>query len=639
MRKKFFLVLAVFLAANGLALRLAGEESSSEQWFLVTLAEKPVGYVHETTERRTAGPEPALISTTEMKMVLNRLGSQIELCILSEIEETEEGMLRRTRYQLLASLMASRSEAFIKENAIEVRSEAGGKIYTRTISYSGALLGPEGIRRLSAEHLKNPGDRIEFQTYAPELSSVTQVSRIVLSRETIEVRSEQVPVLKIEEKIETASIVGTVWLDRDYQVVRQEMSTPFGPVQVVLSDEVQALKAAAGETLPEEMYKRSIVRVNVRLPKARSIEYLKVRLIHQSPNLGWPEMNSPYQRILDKTRESLTLEIRRSHPEKPAALPALKTDSNREFLEPNAYIQSDDPEAQSLARAIVGEERDVFKAALMLERWVAENMKFDLGIVLAPSSEILKNRRGTCMGYAMLLATLARAAGIPSRVSIGYAYALGMFGGHAWTEVLVGDEWITLDAALISRGSADAARICLLTSSFYSGVGSMGSGGSQQIFGHVGIQILEYAVSGGKKVAVSEGTEGFRITGNRYENPWLGLSLVKPHDFKFTKLDAVWPGPAVLALEGPEGRTAELQQQYLRPWKNADTSAREILAKLNLEGQPEKRTVAGHSAFILTRSNKAAVVIIDEPEAWVLVTEGKNAPDLLRRITRRMELK
>ena len=43
-------------------------------------------------------------------------------------------------------------------------------------------------------------------------------------------------------------------------------------------------------------------------------------------------------------------------------------------------------------------------------------MTFDLGIALAPSSEILRDRRGTCVGYATLLAALARSVGIPSRV-------------------------------------------------------------------------------------------------------------------------------------------------------------------------------------------------------------------------------
>ena len=59
--------------------------------------------------------------------------------------------------------------------------------------------------------------------------------------------------------------------------------------------------------------------------------------------------------------------------------------------------------------------------------------------------------------------------GIPSRVAMGYAYLNGMFGGHAWTEVLAGERWIPLDAALTSDGVADAARFAFTWSSLENG--------------------------------------------------------------------------------------------------------------------------------------------------------------------------
>ncbi|MHC4574990.1 MAG: transglutaminase-like domain-containing protein, partial [Planctomycetota bacterium] len=49
-------------------------------------------------------------------------------------------------------------------------------------------------------------------------------------------------------------------------------------------------------------------------------------------------------------------------------------------------------------------------------------------------------------------AALCRAAGIPARVVLGYAYCdyyngkWNVFVPHAWTEVFIGDKWIGLDA-------------------------------------------------------------------------------------------------------------------------------------------------------------------------------------------------
>ncbi len=417
-------------------------------------------------------------------------------------------------------------------------------------------------------------------------------------------------------------------LNSDCEVIKQETFTPFGPAVFVLADKARALQAATGTELPAEMYERSIIRSNIRLPKARGLEYFKVRLVHKDPSLGWPEIKSPYQSVVSKDRETLILEIRRPRLPKPAPFPVPMNGTNREYLQPNAYVQSDEPRIRSLARDVIGGEKDLFKAALKLERWVSENMLFDPGIALAPSSEIFQNRRGTCLGYATLLATMARAAGIPSRVVMGYVYALGMFGGHAWTEILVGDDWIPIDAAIVAEGVADAARLSLSTASMYEGAGSLGGAGPQ-LFGRIDIRILEYAAADGKKITVPEGTNPHQVRGDIYENPWLGLTLKKPADFKFAKLDAVWPDPAVVSLEGPGGKKAELQQHYLVPWKENDRSASEIIGRLDIRARTEIGTWNGLPMFSVESPAKAALVIIDKPEAWVLVAEGKDAPKLL----------
>jgi len=257
-------------------------------------------------------------------------------------------------------------------------------------------------------------------------------------------------------------------------------------------------------------------------------------------------------------------------------------------------------------------------------------MSFDLGIVLAPSSEIFKNRRGTCVGYATLLAALTRAVGIPSRIVMGYVYVLGMFGGHAWTEILIGESWIPIDAAIVAQGVVDAGRLYFIASSLYEGAGSLASGGAgQQIFGQVDIKILEYAGADGKKVTVPEAARPYRVTGDLYVNPWLGLELRKPPDSKFAMLDAVWPETTLAGIEGPKGEKVELQEHYLLPWKTPQDSARDILDGLNIKGKAREQKVSGRPAVILEAEKKAAMVIIDKPEAWVLIAEGAEAPKWL----------
>jgi transglutaminase-like putative cysteine protease len=573
-------------------------------------------------------------------MVLNRLGAKVELRMLSSYEETKDGFLKKVGYEMQASLLSTKTEAVIKGQTVEIRSQAGGKSYTRTLNFTGTLLGPEGIRQISEKRLGNPGDIVEFQTFAPELDTVSKGSRKVLSREMLKIAGQDIPTLKVEEVIEATAGKGTAWLDSEFEAVKQEMPTPFGTAQVILADREQALVAASGEELPAEMYASSIIRSNIRLPKARSLEYLKVKLFHRKPELGWPEIKSSYQTVLSKSADSLALEIKRPKPPgKTVSLPVAMNENNAQYLQPNAYIQSDMPELQDLARTIIGSEKDILKAALKLERWVTENMKFDLGIVLASSSEIFKNRRGTCVGYATLLAALTRAVGVPSRVVMGYVYVLGMFGGHAWTEILIGESWIPIDAAIVAQGVADAGRLYFIASSLYEGAGSLASGGAgQQVFGQVDIKILEYAGPDGKKVTVPEAARPYSITGDLYANPWLGLELLKPPDSKFAKLDVVWPETTVVVIEGSKEEKVELEEHYLLPWKAPQDSAREILDRLDIRGKARDQKISGRPAMILESETKAAMVIIDYPEAWVLIAEGNEAPKWLARAAAGLKL-
>jgi hypothetical protein len=629
------------LAARGLIffaqLPLLGSsaQAAADLWYVIKIAGQPVGYIHEETKAQEQG----LNTDSKMMIVLNRLGSRVEIGFLSTTEETPEGLLRRVSYEMIASNQATKSEAVVREGAIEIRNESGGKTYTSTLNYTGELYGPEGIRRLTAAGLRNPGDKVTVQTYVAEASLIGKMIRTVLSREPIKIGTREVAALKVEEVLEGLPIKRTGWLDEQGNLLRQDEPGPFGMIEVWRSEKSTALAAASGGELPQEVYQSSIVRTNIRLPRALPIGYLKLKLIHRSPELGWPDLEIAGQKVLSKTDEEVIIEIRRREALPGAGFPVAKTEINRQYLEANAFIQSDDAEILQLARELVGTERDAFRAALSLQRWVAENMKFDLGIVFAPATEIIRDRRGTCVGFATLLATLARAAGIPSRIVMGYVYALGMFGGHAWAEVMIGERWVPLDAAIVNAGAADATRISLVASSLAEGLGEISLGAAQQVFGQVGIEILGYE-TGGKSYSVSPRAGPFSITGDGYENPWLGISLEKPAGFQFGKLDAVWPDRTVVGLEGPAGETAVLEQHEIYPWEDPETAVWQKLESLVAEAKKGRLKIMREDAFSLDSADgqRSAAAFIRGLEVWIIRTAGKDAPLVLRKLARSIRI-
>lgn len=127
------------------------------------------------------------------------------------------------------------------------------------------------------------------------------------------------------------------------------------------------------------------------------------------PELGWPEFTSSHQRVIEQSKETVVLEIRQS------SFNRLPTPGDA-YLAPNALFQSDDPTIVKIAREVAGSPPDAFK----LRDWTSKHVRFDAGIAIAPASEVMRNRGGTCFGYSMLLGALARAAGIPSRLQMGF---------------------------------------------------------------------------------------------------------------------------------------------------------------------------------------------------------------------------
>ncbi len=119
------------------------------------------------------------------------------------------------------------------------------------------------------------------------------------------------------------------------------------------------------------------------------------------------------------------------------------------WLKPSLHIPSNDQGFKDLAKAIVGKETDSIKAAQLVQKYVNDTMRPNAGIgVLRDASEVLKTKEGVCRDYAILTATLMRAAGIPSRLCSGLVAWNGEFFYHAWVEIWDGEAWVGIDSTL-----------------------------------------------------------------------------------------------------------------------------------------------------------------------------------------------
>jgi hypothetical protein len=119
--------------------------------------------------------------------------------------------------------------------------------------------------------------------------------------------------------------------------------------------------------------------------------------------------------------------------------------SRAECLAPEPLIEADDPDIKSLA-ARLGAGKSDRQAALDVAKWVASHLSYDSSVLSESAAWALRERRGDCSEFAALSVALLRAAGIPSRMVVGfYIQGDGNLVGHAWAIALVEGSWLALE--------------------------------------------------------------------------------------------------------------------------------------------------------------------------------------------------
>ncbi|MCI0627392.1 MAG: transglutaminase domain-containing protein [Acidobacteria bacterium] len=606
-----WLLVAVLLSSPLLA------QTAVERWWELRLSDQPVGYFQESTrvldKGRTLTAEHTLI-------VLNRLGKQVSIRTLTETTENADGVVEVLIGVTSSSAQTVKYEARVHGQSIMLRMETGGKQYERTLDLQAPLLGPKGVEKLSAAKLKNPGDEISYQMFSGDFGKAVRFRRLV----TEEDKTASGKLVKVEEEIEGVPGKQTAWLDAAGRSVRRIQPLPFGDLHAVPSDAGVVARTSGGGELSKEAYERTMAISNIRLPDPRSIERIKLRIKHRRPEFGWPTFESAYQRVIERTSDTVVLELWR--PEVPDGMSPAVAPSDSTFLKPNAFLQSDDAEVVRIARENAAGSTSGYTAARSLHDWTNAHMKPDLGIAMAPASEAVRNRRGTCAAYSMLLASLLRAAGIPSRIGAGYVYFAGIWGGHWWTEVKLGNQWVPLDAAVYRPGPADPARI-QFTSTTLADNGAEVIMGGLQMYGNVEVQVLEFTI-GGRAVRVPDDAKPYVVEGDVYRNPWLGFSFRKPSGFSYSKLNALYPDTTIVRMEASNGQSVTVQ--YAGVGADPPKQLAESLAEVNRNAKPQRLGLGGRNSQFVAGPGKARLVLQDGLSLWVLTAEGQDAKGLLQ---------
>ncbi|MFW5697137.1 MAG: transglutaminase-like domain-containing protein, partial [Fimbriimonadaceae bacterium] len=139
------------------------------------------------------------------------------------------------------------------------------------------------------------------------------------------------------------------------------------------------------------------------------------------------------------------------HPNRPDDNQGLSEKPPGTWLEPEPRVPVDSPTFQAKADDLArGESR--LEQAEAIRQYVHARIRTNAGIgVLRDAGEIMETGEGVCRDHAILMATLLRAADVPTRLISGLVLQNGRFYYHAWVEIYTGEEWIGIDSTRNQR--------------------------------------------------------------------------------------------------------------------------------------------------------------------------------------------
>ena len=619
--------LALALASFATVPLLAQESAQTskalvDNWAIMKMAGAKVGYIHTLVTETGTGDARRISSAIVTRMKINRLGSTISIEQDSLTIEKGDGTLVRIDSRMLMSNQETKSQVFFEDGNARLVTKLMGRKRERKLDCPEGMVGPYKLQMLAVEHGFKPGTKWKSATFVGDLQSATGVSNEVIGEEEVDLgNGKKRKLTKIIVLMDKVPMPVSTWVDKTGLALRVHQLAGGIKMDMLVSNKKDALAAVGAGKLSPDIFKKTMIVAQEFLPFARrtTAAVMEVRARNAELKISLP---STRRQIVGEADANGVRTIRLSRvvpgSGKTGVRPLESVPKKLEdALNPTTMIQSDEVEIIAIAMKAVGEEKDAWRAAQTLEKWVTTNLtNKGYGVGLASALEVCRDRAGDCSEHAVLLAALCRAAGIPARVCMGVVYVGGVWAGHAWNEVWIAGEWYGLYAT-IGLGSLDALHLTMASMNMRDGDTGNELASLVTVLGNldVRVQSLEYA---GKTTKVAGAVT---VEGDLYLNRLWGFSCQAPVGFEHEpEKPRAQMGYLLLEIEGKNsaGKNCEIDVNVFgtQPTLNYD-----VLAKSVGRGAKETKAIEvdGRQGqlFDLTRvsGRRKLIAVIDAKHA------------------------
>jgi hypothetical protein len=435
------------------------------EYFAVFMEGKKVGYAIQN--RAVAGNK--VTTSVELKITLSRIGVSVSVKTKVITIETIDGkpLGFELEQELALGMIVTKTVGTIDEQ---------GKVTVKTGQQqeefdwpSGAVMS-EGMRLLHLKHGLTEGTTYTAKFFDPGMMQVVDVEVKVGPKQNVDLLGRVVALTEVQSNVSSAQMGALI--STEYYDDKLRLQKSVTPVMGMTIEQVACTKEfALGEIDVLEMVDKMFMASPEPLDDIGSVRSITYYLSPVTDEVDLKIPSNDNQKVEQLSGGTIILTVEPVVAPTGVKFPYKSNDpAALEALEPTRYVESDQETIINLARRAVGDTSDAAEAARRIEAFVADYIEEkNLSVGYASAAEVAVSRQGDCSEHAVLAAALCRAVGIPAQVVTGLAYVSQWgtfqngFGGHAWTQVYIGEKWIGIDAAFkgVGFGGYDAGHIAL----------------------------------------------------------------------------------------------------------------------------------------------------------------------------------
>jgi hypothetical protein len=443
-------------------------------WDAAYLQNGRAGFVHTTVTEFDQNGDKVYRTNVSLHLTVRRFKDTIQLRMDTGTDETEAGKVVGTFMRQFPSPTKQLTIAG-RVAGKELRLTQDGTVALKPAPWDDRVVGLYRQQKIFQDRKVKPGDTFSYRSFEPSINLVVTQKVQVKDYENVELPGSKFKkrLLRVEtrpEKIDSLQLPTiTSWLDQELQPVRSQVEIP-GLGLMVLQRTTKAGATSTGQVATlTDIGIGNFIKLSRRIPQpyaTREVTYRVTVKGEDEPTTVFARDDR--QQVRNPDRNTFELHVRASQGA-PAAATGAKGPGD-EFVQSSYFIKSDDAKVQELARRAVGAETDPWQKALRIEKWVHDHMRSKNDEAMATADHVARTLEGDCSEFAMLMAAMCRAAGVPSKTAVGLIYADTpggpVFAFHMWTEVWVRGRWVALDATL-GRGHVGATHLKITDHSWH----------------------------------------------------------------------------------------------------------------------------------------------------------------------------